>query len=62
VSNNTPAKYGLSNSYTDWSLGLSKSLMGVDLGLTYTDNNIDKADCDLNICDSKVVFSVSKSL
>jgi len=62
VSVNTPAKYGLSNSYTDWSVGLSKSLMGVDLGLTYVDNNIDNADCNINICDAKVVFSVSKSL
>jgi uncharacterized protein (TIGR02001 family) len=62
VSTNTATTYGLPDSYTDWSVGLSKSLMGVDLGLTYTDNNLSNADCDLNICDSKVVFSVSKSL
>jgi len=58
----TATYFGLSDSYTDWSVGLSKSLMGVDLGLTYTDVSIDNQDCNINICDGKVVFSVSKSL
>jgi len=62
VAVSTPAKYGLTDSYTDWSLGLSKSLMGVDLGLTYVDSNISNTDCGVNICDGRVVFSVSKSL
>jgi len=62
VAISTPFKYGFRDSYTDWSVGLTKSLMGIDLGLTYTDNNIDNNDCNLNICDSKFVFSVSKSL
>jgi len=62
VAVSTPIEYGFTDSYTDWSVGLTKSVMGVDLGLTYTDNNIDNNDCDLNICDSKFVFSVSKSL
>lgn len=53
---------GLSDSYTDWSVGLTKAVAGVDLGLTYTDNDIDSNDCNINICDSRVVFSVSKSL
>jgi len=53
---------GFSDSYGDWSLGVSKSFYGVDLGITYLDNDIDSSDCDGKICDSKVVFSISKSL
>jgi uncharacterized protein (TIGR02001 family) len=57
---------GLKDSYTDWSLGVSKSWMGVDLGLTYTDLTDLKAPdgtkCKKDFCESKVVFSVSKSL
>ena len=57
---------GLGDSYTDWSIGLSKSVYGVDLGLTYTDlSDIefqDGTDCNDDWCDSKVVFSISKSL
>jgi uncharacterized protein (TIGR02001 family) len=51
------------DSYVDWSVGLSKSVGGVDLGLTYTDTNLDSVDCfDTDICDATVFFSVSKSL
>ncbi len=57
---------GLSDSYGDWSLGLSKSVYGVDLGITYTDlTDIkfqDGSKCNDDWCDSKVVFSISKSL
>jgi len=50
--------------YVDYSVGLSKSLAGVDLGLTYTDTDLSKSECfgGLNVCDGRVVFSVSKSL
>jgi uncharacterized protein (TIGR02001 family) len=48
--------------YTDWSLGVSKSYLGVDWGLTYTDTNIDKTDCgDDSLCDTHYVVSMSKS-
>jgi len=61
---------GLSDSYTDWSIGVSKSVFGVDLGITYTDLTDLKAynssgvkeKCNDDWCDSKVVFSISKSL
>ena len=59
---------GLADSYTDWSIGVSKSVYGVDLGLTYTDLTDIKfptapgSKCTSDWCDSKVVFSVSKSL
>jgi uncharacterized protein (TIGR02001 family) len=48
--------------YTDWSLGVSKSWVGVDWGFTYTDTNIDKTDCgDDSLCDAHYVVSMSKS-
>ena len=51
------------DSYKDWSIGVSKSVMGVDLDLSYIDTNLGKSDCfGTKICDSTVVFSVSKSL
>ena len=56
---------GLNDTYTDWSIGLSKSVYGVDLGLTYTDTDFsdsDDEDALDNISDGRVVFSVSKSL
>ena len=59
---------GAPDSYTDWSIGLSKTVYGVDLGLTYVDSDAD----DLgpsgspffpdSATDGTVVLSVSKSL
>lgn len=52
----------LGGTYTDWSLGVSKSVIGVDLGLTYTDSTISKSDCGgSNVCDARVVASIGKS-
>ena len=54
---------GFFDSYTDWSIGVSKNWMGADFGLTYTDLDLDsKDDCHADFCDSKVVFSIGKSL
>jgi len=56
---------GLNDNYTDWSIGVSKSVFGVDLGLTYTDTDFsDDADEDAldYLSDARVVFSISKSL
>jgi uncharacterized protein (TIGR02001 family) len=51
------------DSYLDWSLGITKSISGVDLGLTYVDTDLDDTDCfSSSICDSTVVFTVSKAL
>jgi uncharacterized protein (TIGR02001 family) len=64
----TSTDSGLADSYTDWSIGVSKSVYGVDLGLTYTDLTDIKfptspgTKCTSDWCDSKIVFSVSKSL
>ena len=50
------------DSYSDWSIGVSKSFMGVDLDLSYIDTNLGSSDCfGDKICDDTVVFSVSKS-
>ena len=60
----TPKKFGLTDAYTDWSIGISKSWMGADYALTYTDVNIDKDDCDdsmTDICGKKFVASIGKS-
>ena len=58
---------GLKDSYADWSIGVSKSWMGADFGLTYTDlTDIkfpDGTKCSSSDwCDSKVVLTVGKSL
>lgn len=44
-------------SYLDWSVGLSTEVLGAGLSLAYVDTDID----DCNLCDSRVIFSVSKS-
>ncbi|WP_213996355.1 TorF family putative porin [Arsukibacterium sp.] len=44
-------------SYLDWSIGLSTEVLGAGLSLAYVDTDIN----DCNLCDSRVIFSVSKS-
>ncbi|MGB5305461.1 MAG: TorF family putative porin, partial [Gammaproteobacteria bacterium] len=53
---------GLPDTYTDWSIGLTKNVAGVDLGLTYVDSDGDDSDMFGDLADSRVVFSISKSL
>jgi uncharacterized protein (TIGR02001 family) len=54
--------YGYHDTYTDWSLGVSKSVYGVDLGLTYVDQDLSSDDkCGKDYCKSKFVASISKS-
>jgi len=48
--------------YTDWKIGLTRSLQGFDIELAYTDTNLSKSDCDDDdICDNRIVFSVSRT-
>jgi uncharacterized protein (TIGR02001 family) len=57
-------KSGLTDSYSDWSIGISKSWMGADYSLTYTDNNMDKPDCPSgsnDYCEEHFVASIGKS-
>lgn len=55
------------DSYSDWSLGLSKTLAGLDFGFTYTDTDLSDSDCagfsgKSDYCDATFVVSVSKTL
>jgi uncharacterized protein (TIGR02001 family) len=46
--------------YTDWSVGAQFNIEGFDMALQYIDTNLGKADC-ADGCDSKAVFSISRS-
>lgn len=55
------------DSYNDWSIGLTKTLAGLDFGLTYTDTSLSDDECSNFIgkddyCDANFVVSVSKTL
>ena len=52
------------DSYSDWSIGVSKSYMDLDFDLSYIDTDLDNDDdCfGANACEGTVVFSISKSL
>jgi uncharacterized protein (TIGR02001 family) len=49
--------------WLDYNVSLSKSFMGIDFAVTYSDTDLSEAECfgGGNICDSTVVFSVSSS-
>lgn len=50
--------------WDDYSVGISTEAMGLGFDLTWSDTNVDKGECfgGGNICDSTVIFTVSKSL
>ena len=49
--------------YQDWSIGVTKDVLGVTLGLSYADSDLDSdTECGAPFqCDGQVVFSVSKA-
>ncbi|MEP5567097.1 MAG: TorF family putative porin [Halioglobus sp.] len=50
------------DSYTDYSVGLTWSVVGVDLGATYVGTTLDEKDVfETDLAEDTVVFSVSKS-
>ena len=62
------AKYGWNEfdtliDYQDWSIGVTKDVLGVTLGLSYADSDLDSdTECGAPFqCDGQVVFSVSKA-
>lgn len=60
------ATFGNDDSYNDWSIGLSKTLAGLDFGLTYSDTSLSSSECEGFVgkddyCDATFVASVSKS-
>lgn len=51
------------DSYSDYSITLNKSWVGVDFSLSWIDTDLDSKDCfDTDWCDSSVVFAISKSM
>jgi len=50
--------------YSEYSVGVSKSVSGFDLGLTWHDTDLSSTECfgGTDLCDSRVVFALSKSL
>jgi uncharacterized protein (TIGR02001 family) len=51
------------DSYSDYSITLSKSYVGLDFSLSWVDTDLDDDECGgTDWCDSSVVFSVSKSM
>lgn len=50
-------------SYSDWSLSLSKEVLGLDLSIAYVDTDIEKDECfaGTSLCEARAVFTVSKS-
>ena len=51
------------DSYTDWSVGVSRSYMNLDFDMTYYDTNLGSSDCfGTEICDSTLVLTIGKSL
>jgi uncharacterized protein (TIGR02001 family) len=49
--------------YTDWKLGVSKTLWGFDLEAAYTDTNLSKSDCDDDsIYDDRVFFFIARTI
>lgn len=57
---------GSNTKYDDWSVGLSKTLVGLDFSLTYTDTDIETETCEAwygkgDYCDTNVTLAVSKS-
>lgn len=47
--------------YLDWSIGISRPVLGLDLSLAYVDTDLSKSDCGGDICDARVIFTVAKS-
>ncbi len=50
--------------YTDYKVGVSKDIAGFGLALDWVDTDLSKSECfgGSNLCDSRVVFTVSKEL
>ncbi len=51
--------------YVDYSVGISKEVVGLDVGLSYIGNNLSNSECnalgyETNQCDDRFVLSISK--
>jgi len=51
------------DSYTDYSITISKSFYGLDVALSFIDTDLDRKECwGSDWCESSAVFSISKSM
>ncbi|TNE77568.1 MAG: hypothetical protein EP334_06500 [Gammaproteobacteria bacterium] len=51
------------DSYSDYSITLSKSYVGLDFSVSWVDTDLDDDECwGTNWCDSSVIFAISKSM
>ncbi len=50
-------------SYSDWSVSVSREVLGLELALAYVDTDLSKDECfaGTSLCDARAVFTVSKS-
>ena len=48
--------------YTDYKVGISKEFGGFGFALDFIDTDLSKSECGSDNCDSRVVFTVSKSM
>ena len=48
--------------YADWSLSLTRNILGFDLSIAYVDTNLSTSDCgNTHNCDARGVFTIAKS-
>jgi uncharacterized protein (TIGR02001 family) len=50
-----------STDYTDWSISLTRNILGFDLSVAYIDTDLNDSECGGDICDARGVFTISKS-
>jgi uncharacterized protein (TIGR02001 family) len=48
--------------YNDYSIGVSKSVAGLDLSVTWHDTDLSKSECGGDYCESRIVLAIGKSL
>ncbi len=46
---------------TDWKIGVSKEVVGVNLELAYTDTDLSEVECGSDACEGRVTLTVSKT-
>ncbi len=47
--------------YTDWSIAISRPILGFDLSIAYVDTDQSTTECGGDLCDPRGVFTISKS-
>jgi uncharacterized protein (TIGR02001 family) len=50
-----------SNDYTDWSISITRNILGFDLSVAYVDTDLSKSECGSDNCEARGVFTIAKS-